>query len=123
VVRPPLSRETAWHQKRRARKRTASLARTLSTFRPTRKVVFFFQCESTANNVPLNNIGELVELKNQLSQNDRAAKVEGVKKVIAAMTVGKDVSSLFPSVVQCMQTGAFFVMYFIVDLEPQKTSS
>ena len=27
-----------------------------------------------------------------------------VKKVIAAMTVGKDVSSLFPDVVNCMQT-------------------
>uniref|UniRef100_A0A8C0B4I3 AP complex subunit beta n=1 Tax=Buteo japonicus TaxID=224669 RepID=A0A8C0B4I3_9AVES len=29
---------------------------------------------------------------------------EAVKKVIAAMTVGKDVSSLFPDVVNCMQT-------------------
>ncbi len=51
--------------------------------------------------------GELVELKAQLSENDPRQKVEGVKKVIAAMTVGKDVSSLFPNVVQCMQTGLY----------------
>ena len=35
---------------------------------------------------------------------DRPKKKEAVKKVIAAMTVGKDVSMLFPHVVNCMQT-------------------
>jgi vesicle coat complex subunit len=30
--------------------------------------------------------------------------MEAVKKTIAAMTVGKDMSSLFPDVVQSMQT-------------------
>lgn len=35
---------------------------------------------------------------------DRSKKKEAVKKVIAAMTVGKDVSMLFPDVVNCMQT-------------------
>lgn len=35
---------------------------------------------------------------------DRPKKKEAVKKVIAAMTVGKDVSMLFPDVVNCMQT-------------------
>ena len=35
---------------------------------------------------------------------DRPKKKEAVKKVIAAMTVGKDVSMLFPAVVNCMQT-------------------
>ncbi len=34
----------------------------------------------------------------------RPKKKEAVKKVIAAMTVGKDVSMLFPAVVNCMQT-------------------
>ncbi len=35
---------------------------------------------------------------------DRPKKKEAVKRVIAAMTVGKDVSMLFPAVVNCMQT-------------------
>lgn len=35
---------------------------------------------------------------------DRRSRKDAVKKVIAAMTVGKDVSSLFPDVVNCMQT-------------------
>jgi AP-1 complex subunit beta-1 len=35
---------------------------------------------------------------------DKAKKKEAVKKVIAAMTVGKDVSMLFTDVVNCMQT-------------------
>jgi hypothetical protein len=35
---------------------------------------------------------------------DRIKKKEAVKKVIAAMTVGKDVSMLFPAVVNNMQT-------------------
>jgi vesicle coat complex subunit len=39
-----------------------------------------------------------------LASLDRPKKKEAVKKVIAAMTVGKDVSMLFPHVVNCMQT-------------------
>eukprot|EP00894_Picocystis_sp_ML_P004461 jgi/Pico_ML_1/54978/g106.t2 len=35
---------------------------------------------------------------------DKDKRKDAVKKVIAAMTVGKDVSSLFPDVVNCMQT-------------------
>lgn len=34
---------------------------------------------------------------------DKSKKKGAVKKVIAAMTVGKDVSMLFPDVVNCMQ--------------------
>ena len=34
---------------------------------------------------------------------DKSKKKDAVKKVIAAMTVGKDVSVLFPDVVNCMQ--------------------
>lgn len=48
--------------------------------------------------------GEIHELKEELRSLDRPKKKEAVKKVIAAMTVGKDVSTLFPDVVNCMQT-------------------
>uniref|UniRef100_A0A8C1U052 Adaptor related protein complex 2 subunit beta 1 n=1 Tax=Cyprinus carpio TaxID=7962 RepID=A0A8C1U052_CYPCA len=43
-------------------------------------------------------------LKAELNNEKKEKKKEAVKKVIAAMTVGKDVSSLFPDVVNCMQT-------------------
>ena len=48
--------------------------------------------------------GELHELKEELHSTDRSVCKDAVKKVIASMTVGKDVSSLFPDVVQCMQS-------------------
>eukprot|EP01134_Creolimax_fragrantissima_P004200 CFRG4200T1 len=48
--------------------------------------------------------GELFELKAQLSGDRRDKRVDAVKKIIANMTVGKDVSALFPDVVNCMQT-------------------
>ena len=48
--------------------------------------------------------GELHELKEELHSPDRLVIKDAVKKVIAAMTVGKDVSALFPDVVQCMQS-------------------
>ena len=48
--------------------------------------------------------GEIQELKDELHSLDKQVKKTAVKKVIASMTVGKDVSSLFPDVVQCMQT-------------------
>ena len=48
--------------------------------------------------------GEIHEFKEDLRSLDRSKKKEAVKKVIAAMTVGKDVSMLFPDVVNCMQT-------------------
>mmetsp|Transcript_43715 Transcript_43715/g.52861 ORF Transcript_43715/g.52861 Transcript_43715/m.52861 type:complete len:831 (-) Transcript_43715:12-2504(-) len=48
--------------------------------------------------------GEIYELKEELNSLDKGKKKDAVKKVIAAMTVGKDVSSLFPDVVNCMQT-------------------
>ncbi|MCP9257594.1 AP-2 complex subunit beta [Dirofilaria immitis] len=49
-------------------------------------------------------IGEIFELKNELNSDKKEKKREAVKKVIASMTVGKDVSALFPDVVNCMQT-------------------
>eukprot|EP00922_Rhytidocystis_sp_ex-Travisia-forbesii_P021284 GHVS01031196.1.p1 GENE.GHVS01031196.1~~GHVS01031196.1.p1 ORF type:complete len:911 (+),score=148.84 GHVS01031196.1:143-2875(+) len=48
--------------------------------------------------------GEIHELKEELHSSNKEKKKEAVKKVIAAMTVGKDVSALFPDVVNCMQT-------------------
>jgi len=48
--------------------------------------------------------GELAELKADLQSEKREKKKEAVKKIIASMTVGKDVSSLFADVVNCMQT-------------------
>jgi vesicle coat complex subunit len=48
--------------------------------------------------------GEIYELKAELNSDKKEKKKEAVKKVIASMTVGKDVSSLFTDVVNCMQT-------------------
>ncbi|KAL8448608.1 hypothetical protein Emag_003923 [Eimeria magna] len=48
--------------------------------------------------------GELHELKEELHSSNKDKKKDAVKRVIASMTVGKDVSSLFPDVVNCMQT-------------------
>ncbi|CAH0402674.1 unnamed protein product [Chilo suppressalis] len=48
--------------------------------------------------------GEIFELKSELNSDKKEKKKEAVKKVIASMTVGKDVSALFPDVVNCMQT-------------------
>ncbi|VDI16727.1 AP-1 complex subunit beta-1 [Mytilus galloprovincialis] len=48
--------------------------------------------------------GEIFELKSELQSEKREKKKEAVKKVIASMTVGKDVSALFPDVVNCIQT-------------------
>lgn len=48
--------------------------------------------------------GEIQELKEELHSNDRAKQKDAVKKVIANMTVGKDVSALFADVVNCIQT-------------------
>jgi len=48
--------------------------------------------------------GEIQELKDELHANDKAKQKDAVKKVIANMTVGKDVSALFADVVNCIQT-------------------
>ena len=44
------------------------------------------------------------ELRQELHSSDRSVKVDAVKKVIANMTVGKDVSMLFTDVLNCIQT-------------------
>ena len=48
--------------------------------------------------------GEIQELKDELHSLEKHKRKDAVKRVIASMTVGKDVSTLFPDVVQCMQT-------------------
>lgn len=48
--------------------------------------------------------GEVYELKADLIQPKLERKKDAVKKIIAVMTVGKDVSMLFPDVINCMQT-------------------
>ena len=50
--------------------------------------------------------GEIHELREQLRHPKPEKQRDAIKKVIAAMTVGKDVSSLFADVVNCMQTGS-----------------
>ncbi|KAJ3359100.1 hypothetical protein GGF32_009621 [Allomyces javanicus] len=48
--------------------------------------------------------GENMELKTELNSEYRDRRKEAVKRVIANMTVGKDVSGLFADVLKCMQT-------------------
>mmetsp|Transcript_64637 Transcript_64637/g.116295 ORF Transcript_64637/g.116295 Transcript_64637/m.116295 type:complete len:943 (-) Transcript_64637:47-2875(-) len=50
--------------------------------------------------------GEIHEFKEELNHASKDRKKEALKKVIQAMTVGSDVSSLFPDVVNCMQTNS-----------------
>jgi AP-1 complex subunit beta-1 len=51
-----------------------------------------------------NRKGENHELREELRNPQRDRKRDAVKKVIANMTVGKDVSQLFPDVINCIQT-------------------
>lgn len=44
------------------------------------------------------------ELRNDLNSGNKDKVKDAVKKVIASMTVGKDVSALFTDVIKCMQT-------------------
>ncbi|KAL8510108.1 hypothetical protein ACS0TY_017069 [Phlomoides rotata] len=48
--------------------------------------------------------GEIPELKEELNSQYKDKRKDAVKKVFVAMTVGKDVSSLFTDAVNCMQT-------------------
>mmetsp|Transcript_777 Transcript_777/g.3203 ORF Transcript_777/g.3203 Transcript_777/m.3203 type:complete len:685 (-) Transcript_777:478-2532(-) len=48
--------------------------------------------------------GETHELRQELASQNREKKVDAVKKVIANVTVGKDMSKLFTDVVNCIQT-------------------
>lgn len=48
--------------------------------------------------------GEISDWRNELNNEKESVRKEAVKKVIAAMTVGKDVSMLFPDIVKSVQT-------------------
>ncbi|OAF68171.1 Beta-1-adaptin [Intoshia linei] len=48
--------------------------------------------------------GEIHDLKGDLASDKKEKRKEAIKKVIANMTTGKDVSVLFPNVVNCMQS-------------------
>jgi vesicle coat complex subunit len=47
---------------------------------------------------------EITELQNELNSLQVDKQKEAMKQIIASMTIGKDVSSLFPHVVKCMRT-------------------
>lgn len=47
---------------------------------------------------------EINELKKELASNKVQEQVDAIRKVIAAMTVGKDVSELFFPVLKCVET-------------------
>ena len=49
---------------------------------------------------------ELTELQSELNSLKPEEKKEAAKQVIAMMTIGKDVSSLFPHMVKCMETNS-----------------
>ena len=72
--------------------------------------------------------GEIFELKSELNSDKKERKREAVKKTIANMTVGKDVSALFPDVINCIQTdnlgiALFYYKICLVALEHSKLSS
>lgn len=50
-------------------------------------------------------LDELAEIKEQLASNRVEDKKDALKKVIALMTIEKDVSTLFIDIVNCMQQG------------------
>lgn len=47
---------------------------------------------------------EINELKKELASVKLVERVEAIKKVIASMTLGKDVSELFMPVLRCVET-------------------
>ena len=53
----------------------------------------------------------MLEFKAELHNSDKYKRKDTVKKVIAAMTVGKDVSMLFPDVVNCMQVSVAAIIF------------
>ena len=49
-------------------------------------------------------LGEIYELRGELNSDLQIVRKEAVKKVIASMTIGKDVGSLFPDVLKNVHT-------------------
>lgn len=61
------------------------------------KIIYFPKFNTVAK-------GELVELRADLCSDVTLLRKEAMKKVIAGMTIGKDVSPLFAEVLMCIQT-------------------
>jgi vesicle coat complex subunit len=63
------------------------------------------RCNATSTSTSTSTFtGEIHELKQELDTGAIEAKRECLKKIIAAMTIGKDVSMLFPDVVKQINT-------------------
>ena len=62
-----------------------------NTLRPPRKVTPFISLRGAFARRFSSSAGEIAELKAELQSEKRDRKKEAVKKVIASMTVGKDV--------------------------------
>ncbi|CAH8444687.1 unnamed protein product [Schistosoma rodhaini] len=82
----------------------ASVTDTLGNLKPWLQKVTAQSKPTDARYFTTTKKGEIFELKAELNSERREKKKEAVKKVIASMTVGKDVSALFPDVINCMQT-------------------
>ncbi|CAL8072136.1 unnamed protein product [Calicophoron daubneyi] len=82
----------------------ASVTDTLGNIKPWLQKVTAQSKPTDARYFTTTKKGEIFELKAELNSERRDKKKEAVKKVIASMTVGKDVSALFPDVINCMQT-------------------
>ncbi|CAH8444345.1 unnamed protein product [Schistosoma haematobium] len=82
----------------------ASVTDTLGNIKPWLQKVTAQSKPTDARYFTTTKKGEIFELKAELNSERREKKKEAVKKVIASMTVGKDVSALFPDVINCMQT-------------------
>ncbi|KAG5448023.1 AP-1 complex subunit beta-1 [Clonorchis sinensis] len=82
----------------------ASVTDTLGNIKPWLQKVTAQSKPTDAKYFTTTKKGEIFELKAELNSERRDKKKEAVKKVIASMTVGKDVSALFPDVINCMQT-------------------
>lgn len=73
---------------------------------------------------PANLVDELTELKEQLASNRIDDKKDALKKVIALMTIDKDVSKLFIDIINCMQQGDIemkkLVYLYLINYADQK---
>lgn len=59
--------------------------------------------QSSTYFTPTNKKSELTEINDDLNSTKPEVKKEALKKVIAHMTIGKDVSSLFQAVIKCIE--------------------
>ena len=67
--------------------------------------------------------GEVFELRMELNSHIHERKAAALKKIIASMTVGKDVSELFPDVAKCISTeggGGGGISAVTVESNPEK---